>query len=533
MEDVMSRHRERLDGSVAQSDGGEAGMESSDFLASRPGPPEYGNVEGSSDYHTARDEQQSDDVGSNADSLAEQGSADGGPIDESQVDGGVPAELPGQLIARRHSIGMSDESNMVAPWMPKRSNRVFGQYFKTFGERKRATGGGIGGFFKALFGKGMKRANVIAGANARRAEERGADERRTGEPPLIGEAAGLRSALRARLANEGQATDVGANNFPREPGIDYDPDAVLQAREAFQESRDRLGRIRKPSQWDARITMGAHAEYDLSTGTRSQALDADMMGKTDDKFNAIVGANEQWGANAAAEDSNPHVPKPRLRNQAGVEKKVRFKDGLNDQVGQPVNKRDDNTTKVRPTGVRFHPIPMTDASRGALSKKEQKRLGVSDEEALANERALWPMRNNLSRMDDGRLEVTGMNAGYRAQTMAEANPAPDSAEDHTLREGAFTEQIASEIVDKRDRDRHMRAQTGQQAFPVRALGQFNKFRVLQQFGHLDQGTDLSQQMSHVPRTFFRDTYWNSYEQQVQSNDGQQQPMAPGPIEEEQ
>ena len=82
-----------------------------------------------------------------------------------------------------------------------------------------------------------------------------------------------------------------------------------------------------------------------------------MMGKTDDKFNAIVGANEQWGANAAAEDSNPHVPKPRLRNQAGVEKKVRFKDGLNDQVGQPVNKRDDNTTKVRPTGVRFQPLP--------------------------------------------------------------------------------------------------------------------------------------------------------------------------------
>lgn len=43
---------------------------------------------------------------------------------------------------------------------PRRSDRVFGQYRRTFGERMKATGGGIGGFFKALFGKGMRRANI-------------------------------------------------------------------------------------------------------------------------------------------------------------------------------------------------------------------------------------------------------------------------------------------------------------------------------------------------------------------------------------
>ena len=41
-----------------------------------------------------------------------------------------------------------------------RSDKVMGQYWKTFGERRKATGGGIRGFFSALMGKGMARANV-------------------------------------------------------------------------------------------------------------------------------------------------------------------------------------------------------------------------------------------------------------------------------------------------------------------------------------------------------------------------------------
>ena len=125
-----------------------------------------------------------------------------------------------------------------------------------------------------------------------------------------------------------------------------------------------------------------------------------------------------------------------------------------------------------------------------------------------------------------------MNAGLQARMMSEANPAPDSAEDHALRESAFTEQIAGEIVGTRHRDAQKRAQAGQEAFPVSALGQYNKLRVLQQFGHLDQATDLGQQMSHVPRKFFRNTYWNAYDQEALGSNGQQQPVAPGLIEEE-
>jgi len=41
----------------------------------------------------------------------------------------------------------------------RRSDKVFGQYWNTFGERSKAAGGGVLGFMKSLFGRGMKRAN--------------------------------------------------------------------------------------------------------------------------------------------------------------------------------------------------------------------------------------------------------------------------------------------------------------------------------------------------------------------------------------
>ncbi|MFM8350184.1 MAG: hypothetical protein ACKN9D_03870 [Actinomycetales bacterium] len=40
-----------------------------------------------------------------------------------------------------------------------RSHKVMGQYWSTFGERRKATGGGIRGFMSALMGRGMWRAN--------------------------------------------------------------------------------------------------------------------------------------------------------------------------------------------------------------------------------------------------------------------------------------------------------------------------------------------------------------------------------------
>ena len=41
----------------------------------------------------------------------------------------------------------------------RRSDKVFGQYWSTFGERSKAAGGGVLGLMKSLFGRGMKRAN--------------------------------------------------------------------------------------------------------------------------------------------------------------------------------------------------------------------------------------------------------------------------------------------------------------------------------------------------------------------------------------
>ncbi|MSW43718.1 MAG: hypothetical protein F2836_02995 [Actinobacteria bacterium] len=523
------RFREPEGGQVAFDEA--PGLES-DFLAHRPQSSNHDDNDDFADFHTAHDEQPDADNNSNMDSLAEQNSEPAGPIEEEPVGGGAPAQLPGRVMARRPTIDFSSEANPVAPWMPKRSNKVVGQYFKTFGERKNASGGGFGGFVKALFGGGMRRANIAAGAKARRTAERTAERslRPPGQELLIGEQAGPRSALRTRLANEHEATDLGPDSYPREPGIAYDDGAARQARSAFEESRRQFQRFRKPGDMESRVMMNAHAPYDLSTGTRSQPLDAETLGHTDDKFSAIVTANEQWGASSADEDSRPHAPKPRLRNRAGVDKRVRFQDGQNDTVGLPVNGADDNTSKVRPTGVKFHPSPMTDSSSRGLTSKEVRRQTISDDEALANERALWPIRNRLSRMDHDRLEVTAMNAGMRAHVLGEGNPEPDSADDNAMRESAFTEQLAGDVSKKRDEDRNERSRAGSMAFPVSPLKAHNKYRVMQQFPELDPNVDLGKQTSHIPRKFFRNTYWNSYDGQREHNEQQQ--MAQGKIEEE-
>jgi len=69
--------------------------------------------------------------------------------------GGIGADL---LEAwRGRDFSMNPRPAATAP--AARSNKVMGQYFSTFGERMRATGGGLGGFFKSLFGRGRRRAN--------------------------------------------------------------------------------------------------------------------------------------------------------------------------------------------------------------------------------------------------------------------------------------------------------------------------------------------------------------------------------------
>lgn len=60
---------------------------------------------------------------------------------------------PGPMPTHRLGLGRvgADET--------RRSDKVFGQYLSTFGERSQAAGGGVLGFMKSHFGRGMKRAN--------------------------------------------------------------------------------------------------------------------------------------------------------------------------------------------------------------------------------------------------------------------------------------------------------------------------------------------------------------------------------------
>lgn len=64
------------------------------------------------------------------------------------------------------------------------------------------------------------------------------------------------------------------------------------------------------------------------------------------------------------------------------------------------------------------------------------------------------------------------------------------------------------------------------------LGQFNRFQVVSALG---EGQAAA---SHVPRSFFRDSYWNAYDSTVNANAVQEppvsapaQPANPGEIEE--
>jgi hypothetical protein len=68
--------------------------------------------------------------------------------------------IPDVTRASFQSGNSRDSGISEAGGEQRRSDRVMGQYRRTFGERMKATGGGIGGFFKALFGRGMRRANL-------------------------------------------------------------------------------------------------------------------------------------------------------------------------------------------------------------------------------------------------------------------------------------------------------------------------------------------------------------------------------------
>jgi hypothetical protein len=483
-------------------------------------------------YHTARD--RGSEVG-HVESRNGGGSViggGGGLIAEEQPEqapasGGVLARAGrgAPLIERRPSIDYSTETNPVEPWMPRsrnpqragqaRSNNVLGKYWRTFGERYSAIGGGVGGFFGSLFGRGMKRANAIAGARARRAVEQG-------EPAAEPRGGGLRT----RLENEGSAQADDIRNYPREPGVKVDKGAALKARKAYHAAFSAFDFIDRPSQADARGLSNVHAEYDLSTGSRTQPLDAETYKHTADKFTAINKANDEWGDAAAAEQINPHAPKPRLRNAQGVEKRVGFMDGANDESEPAPNDPYEIDPKPRPTGVRFHPVPMIKASREGMNWRQRRATGarerakaLTDDGAVAQEQMTWPIRNRLSRMGADQFELTGMNSAMQAHMMQQENPAADSPEADQMRELHITGELAGDISSTRQQDANNRAARQRSAFPTSALNKFQQMTVMQEligsgdrrWKDLDQTKYLEGQMDQIPARYFKNRYWNAFD----------------------
>jgi hypothetical protein len=135
-------------------------------------------------------------------SLDAHGSIGGGGLieEEPSVLDDAP-QLPGVVLPRRPSIAESDEGDPLAGYRTDRTNSAnVGNYFQTFGERRQALGGGFGGFFGALLGRGMRTANdLVAGRNLRAAQK-------------LATLGPGRSALRSRLANEGSAQAPDRDN---------------------------------------------------------------------------------------------------------------------------------------------------------------------------------------------------------------------------------------------------------------------------------------------------------------------------------
>lgn len=341
-----------------------------------------------------------------------------------------------------------------------------------------------------------------------------------------------RPALRTRLANEGSATADGTKNYPREPGVKVNHRAALKARKDFKGASWVFNQIKKPSAYDAKDLGQAHAEYDLSTGNRSQPLEADVGSHTADKFTAIVKANDEWGDAAAAERMHPHVPKPRLRNGAGAEKRVRFMDGANTEAAPVPHDPADFDPKPRPTGVKFHPIPLIETPREGMTWKQRRAAatreraqGLTDDQALAQEQAVWPVRNRLNRMDADRLEVTATNAGVQAEMMRTQNPAPDSPEAAQIQELHLAGELGGDIASARLQENNERIRKQQSHFRTKGLNKFQQMNVMQElmgsgdrrWAKLDPTKYLEEQMPHVPARYFKNRYWNAFDARMRQN----------------
>lgn len=447
-------------------------------------------------------------------------------------------------------------------WETGRTNRVMGKYWKTFGERKRAIGGGFGGFFGALFGRGMRRANdpMLRWEAARKAQERA---RRTGEREADRTRGPLRSALKTRLANPDPIRNL--STFPREPGVQYDEAAATAANQAFMNARSRFRAFNEEPSMDlmmpevarqqrARQTAadmkdiafemkGAYRDVDRANGTRQlfshPFANPDPRINTSQKLHALVKANTQAGVDMHANQDRVQHPR------------VRFKDGADDQVGLPVNDpTEDYSNKPMPTGVRFHPAPIgkktlrRNATREysafmrspeftSLSPEQQAERGqakmadvlapieeyadslgatghpdeISDQQAVAQERFAWPERARMQRMrTDPLYQESGVHMSTAARLERDhLQNQTDPLEDDAFREHTLKSNIADEVIGARQAKRQERRERAHH-IQTANLSDNEKGHALRHInnagGRLDPDRPLDQQSSTLPLGFF-------------------------------
>jgi len=532
------------------------------------------------DYQTAQDhESEAGDV----DSMDGHGSQrDGGLIEEESVRG-ASAQLPGQVVPAAGAGAAGPVTNFSsegpgrvfdpAQWPSGRSDKIKGQYWKTFGERKAAIGGGIGGFFGALFGGGMRRANRVkskrAFLDAPILQARAWRQQRKADGA---EAVPARSALRTRLAGP---KIENLSTFPREPGVAYDEPAASAAHAGFMQGRAQHHDAYEDGSQDAlagniasiggtargkdaeRTMKSAYARYDAGVG--NQTLFGRGATRADDQATALVDANRRAGADIFA-----NMGRPRRTPQ-----RVRFKDGDNDAVGQPVNDPSAGPeNKPMPTGVRFFPAPIGERSfqrdlggpKRQLKRspeyqelneeqKEQRMkafvdehmagprryvasLGetghpdeISDEQALENARFAWPVRARMMRMNDmdridatSRHELNAMNLEVQSQRDGTDPLQSDNFRDQYLRQ-RIGEDTQRDLEEKRAQDGAKRIRRSMATEGLGAGAQHAFGNILRDQGaRIDPNVDLSKQMPRLPRNFF-DAYLNDGFEQAQANAG--------------
>ncbi len=555
------------------------------FIANQPNGGE-GVVEDDDDYQSAQDHVSDGGDGGSMDGEGSQGG--GGLIEEEPSVDNAPAQLPGQIVpvagagggamAGAAAAGPVTHFSNEAPqrtfnpaeWDTGRSDKIKGQYWKTFGERMKATGGGVSGFFKALFGKGMARAN--------RAEEK----RAFLQAPILqarawrqqrradgSEAVPARSALRTRLAG---APIENLSTFPREPGIAYDEPAATATHAGFMQARAQHHDAYEDGAQDAfmgniasiggiargeaaeRTMKNAYAEYDKTVG--NQTLFEGVPNRFDAKARALANANRRAGADVFA-----NMGRPRRTPQ-----RVRFKDGADDQVGQPVNDPAAGPeNKPMPTSVRFFPAPIgmrtfereakaspeyrtlrrSDEYRALTPEQQAERkkalfaellgpgkkyvegLGdtghpdeISDEQALENERFAWPVRARMMRMNEmdrframGQHEVTAMNLEAQARRDGTDPLDSDDYRDHSLRASIGAE-AQRDLEEKQAQDRVHRLKRSTDTTLLGPEVKSAAGDILRlQGARIDPNVDLAAQMPRLPRNFF-DSYLKEGEQRA-------------------